>query len=426
MLGRVRVVVGAADDVRDAGVVVVDDDREVVDGRAVGARDDEVVLERVLELASRRGRRRRRSCAPSSGTRRRTAPVPSSSPRKPRLPCASLYARTSSGPAVERYAWPPASSCSTTSPWRGGALRLEDRLAVPVDPEPLERLEDLRDVLRRGALAVGVLDPQHQLPALTAGEQPVVEGGAGAADVEGAGGRRGEADAHGRPSMLEPPAQMLIGAHVSPSGGPAMAVERGAELGANAIQIFNQNPRQWKPREYSDEEVAGFHAAIADSDVDALLIHAVYLLNCASEDTEIRDKSHASLTSLAAGGRQARRARVVLHPGSALKEGGDVDAGDRAGRQGDRRGAGRERRLPAAPRGHRRRGRDARALVRGAGAADRGRRRRTSGSASASTPATCSPRATTSAPRTTWPRCWTSSTASSGSTGSARCTATTR
>jgi hypothetical protein len=36
---------------------------------------------------------------------------------------------------------------------------------------------------------------------------------------------------------------MLIGAHVSPAGGPAKAVERGAEIGARSIQIFNQNPR---------------------------------------------------------------------------------------------------------------------------------------------------------------------------------------
>ena len=84
---------------------------------------------------------------------------------------------------------------------------------------------------------------------------------------------------------------MLIGAHVSPAGGPAKAVERGVELGARSIQIFNQNPRAWKPREYSDEEVADFRTAMADADVDALLIHAVYLLNCASEDAEIRDKS---------------------------------------------------------------------------------------------------------------------------------------
>ena len=71
---------------------------------------------------------------------------------------------------------------------------------------------------------------------------------------------------------------------------------------------------------------------MADSDVDALLIHAVYLLNCASEDKEIREKSLASLTTLAARRRRAGRAAVVLHPGSALKAGGAVDAAiDRAG-----------------------------------------------------------------------------------------------
>ena len=89
--------------------------------------------------------------------------------------------------------------------------------------------------------------------------------------------------------MLEPPRRMLIGAHVSPAGGPAKAVERGTDLGARSIQIFNQNPRAWKPREYSEEEIADFHEALWNADVDALLIHAVYLLNCASEVSVFRD-----------------------------------------------------------------------------------------------------------------------------------------
>ncbi len=115
---------------------------------------------------------------------------------------------------------------------------------------------------------------------------------------------------------------MLIGAHVSPAGGVAKAVERGVERGCHAIQIFNQNPRAWKPREYPDEEVEAFHAAIDGSDVEALLIHAVYLLNCASDDPEIRSKSLASLiASLEAGDRLGAHA-VVLHPGSA--KAGDV------------------------------------------------------------------------------------------------------
>jgi deoxyribonuclease IV len=126
---------------------------------------------------------------------------------------------------------------------------------------------------------------------------------------------------------------MLIGAHVSPSGGPAMAVARGVERTARSIQIFNQNPRQWKPREYSAEEVAEFRDAMAGSDVDALLIHAVYLLNCASEDREILEKSHVSLTSSLRAGAALGAHAVVLHAGSALKNGGAVDAAiERAGR----------------------------------------------------------------------------------------------
>jgi len=117
---------------------------------------------------------------------------------------------------------------------------------------------------------------------------------------------------------------MLIGAHVSPAGGPANAIVRGVERGARAIQIFNQNPRAWKPRVYTAEEIAAYHAAAAASDVDALLIHAVYLLNCASEDREIRANSLRSLiASLRAGDLLGARA-VVLHPGSAKT--GDVGA----------------------------------------------------------------------------------------------------
>jgi len=58
---------------------------------------------------------------------------------------------------------------------------------------------------------------------------------------------------------------MLLGAHVSPAGGPANAVARGVERGCSAIQIFNQSPRAWKGRLYSQEEVAAYHEALAAS-----------------------------------------------------------------------------------------------------------------------------------------------------------------
>ena len=51
---------------------------------------------------------------------------------------------------------------------------------------------------------------------------------------------------------------MLIGAHVSNAGGLSKAVERGVERGCEAIQIFNQSPRMWRPTAYTDDDFAEF------------------------------------------------------------------------------------------------------------------------------------------------------------------------
>jgi len=123
---------------------------------------------------------------------------------------------------------------------------------------------------------------------------------------------------------------MLIGAHVSTAGGLPKAIERGVERGCRAIQIFNQSPRMWRPTRYSEQDFAAFRRAIARSAIDAVVIHTVYLLNCASEDAEMRAKSLASLThSLRVGERIGARG-VVLHAGSA-KSGDVPSAIERAG-----------------------------------------------------------------------------------------------
>jgi len=115
---------------------------------------------------------------------------------------------------------------------------------------------------------------------------------------------------------------MLIGAHVSPAGGLPKAIERGRERGCRAIQIFNQSPRMWRPTVYTEDAVTEFREAMGHSEIGAVLIHAVYLLNCASEDPDIRAKSLASLTHSLRVGRAIGASGVVLHPGSAKT--GDV------------------------------------------------------------------------------------------------------
>jgi deoxyribonuclease-4 len=117
---------------------------------------------------------------------------------------------------------------------------------------------------------------------------------------------------------------MLIGAHVSTAGGLYRSVERGVARGCRAIQIFNQSPRMWRPTAYSEEDFAAFRDAREDSPIETVLIHAVYLLNCASEDRDIRQKSLASLVQSLRVGDGIGAAGVVLHPGSAKQ--GDVGA----------------------------------------------------------------------------------------------------
>jgi deoxyribonuclease-4 len=112
---------------------------------------------------------------------------------------------------------------------------------------------------------------------------------------------------------------MLIGAHVSQAGGLSKAIERGTERGCRAIQIFNQSPRMWRPTAYDEDDFAAFRAAMEESPIDAVVIHAVYLINCASEDPEIRQKSLASLEQSLRVGDAIGAHAVVLHPGSALR-----------------------------------------------------------------------------------------------------------
>ncbi len=113
---------------------------------------------------------------------------------------------------------------------------------------------------------------------------------------------------------------MLIGAHVSTAGGLAKAHARGVEIGADAIQVFNQSPRMWKPTRWKDGDVAAFLELMGEGPIESVVIHAVYLINCASKDPEIRAKSLASLTHSLRMGDAIGADGVVLHPGSTVGE----------------------------------------------------------------------------------------------------------
>ncbi len=109
---------------------------------------------------------------------------------------------------------------------------------------------------------------------------------------------------------------MLIGAHVSSAGGLDRAVERAEAIGAESIQIFNQSPRMWRPTGYTDQNFARFRERLAASPVESVYIHAVYLINVASDDAEVCRKSLESLTHALTVGDAIGASGVIVHPGS--------------------------------------------------------------------------------------------------------------
>jgi deoxyribonuclease-4 len=113
---------------------------------------------------------------------------------------------------------------------------------------------------------------------------------------------------------------MLVGAHVSTAGGLVNAHERGVERGCEAIQVFNQSPRAWRPTRWKPDDVEAFRELMAEGPIKSVLIHAVYLINPATKDKEMRRKSSDSLVHALRMGDEIGADGVVLHPGSTVGE----------------------------------------------------------------------------------------------------------
>lgn len=117
----------------------------------------------------------------------------------------------------------------------------------------------------------------------------------------------------------------LFGAHMSVSGGIALAFDRLAEVGGEALQIFTANQRQWHPKAPSSAEIEAFRARLRQGGHIPVASHDSYLINLASPDSETAGKSIAAfieeLRRCAALGIEF----LIMHPGSHLGEG--IEAG---------------------------------------------------------------------------------------------------
>ena len=109
---------------------------------------------------------------------------------------------------------------------------------------------------------------------------------------------------------------MQIGAHVSSAGGISKAIDRGLEIGCEAIQIFGSSARSWAFKPPADKEVAAFKERRAETGMGAVYFHAIYLINLGSPNPELVEKGVQSLINYMTLAADIDADGVIFHPGS--------------------------------------------------------------------------------------------------------------
>jgi deoxyribonuclease-4 len=112
-----------------------------------------------------------------------------------------------------------------------------------------------------------------------------------------------------------------VGAHVSTSGGIHTAIDRVEAMGGESLQVFTQSPRTWRPTNHDPANFERFRERRAEAGVGGVLCHALYLLNLASPDDAIYEKSVATLVNTVEVACAIEADGVVFHVGSHLGAG---------------------------------------------------------------------------------------------------------
>jgi deoxyribonuclease-4 len=94
-----------------------------------------------------------------------------------------------------------------------------------------------------------------------------------------------------------------------------LVIERAKELGAEAVQMFISAPQQWKPPAIPDDQVTAFRDAVAEARLPVFM-HGVYLINLASEDPVLCNRSAGSLKQYLKWGVSLGAIGTVFHVGS--------------------------------------------------------------------------------------------------------------
>jgi deoxyribonuclease-4 len=115
-------------------------------------------------------------------------------------------------------------------------------------------------------------------------------------------------------------AKLLVGAHMSTSGGVFNAIEHGINTGSTSIQIFTRQNTRWQTKPLSDEDAEKFLVAQKESGIAPVVSHSSYLINLAGPKPDFHKKSIEAMIDEVERAEKLKLPDVVLHPGSPLDE----------------------------------------------------------------------------------------------------------
>ena len=114
---------------------------------------------------------------------------------------------------------------------------------------------------------------------------------------------------------------MILGAHVSTSGGLPNAIKNGEELHCDTIQIFLRNPNRWQAKPLAPVIMEKFRDAWAASPIGDVIVHDIHLSNLASPKADVLEKSRQQFQEQMGLAHVLDLHYIVTHLGAHLGEG---------------------------------------------------------------------------------------------------------
>lgn len=113
---------------------------------------------------------------------------------------------------------------------------------------------------------------------------------------------------------------MRLGAHMSAAGGLYKAFARGEKAGCDSMLVFTKSNRQWKAKPITNEDVEKYREAAAEyAHIHPVAVHASYLINIASPDEALWEKSYQALKVEVERAAAFDLPLLTFHPGSFVK-----------------------------------------------------------------------------------------------------------